>query len=398
MENTVFILAIFLYHGVIFTESGRPDSSVTITKFIMNHGYAVEVHNVITEDGYILEIHRIPGIIHEKLNVTKKEKVALLMHGLIGSSATWLVTGPNISMAFNLVDKGYDVWLGNNRGNTYSSKHVSKLETSYGFWDFSWHEMGIYDLPATIDYVLNNTNKKNLHLLCFSQGCTQTFVMGSLKPEYNKKIKIVVALSPGAYMTHLSGLLRFITPFTYMLMSISEEVGYFPVLPASPILTIFTSNFCKLGSIFQPVCIFIIFAVVGFGNEEVYQDKLDLILKFEPAGSSFKQVCHFGFGQYHPGTFRQYYYGSKKNLELYNSTTPPDYPLEKINFPIAIYHGSGDYLATPEDIAALVKKLPNVVEHYLVPGEKLNHYDLVFGRNIRQLVYDRALALMEKYN
>ena len=51
-----------------------------------------------------------------------------------------------------------------------------------------------------------------------------------------------------------------------------------------------------------------------------------------------------------------------------------------------------------QDVATLVKKLPNVVDHYLVPRRKLNHYDLIFGRNIRKLVYNRALALMEKYD
>ncbi|XP_033218449.1 lipase member K-like [Belonocnema kinseyi] len=300
MEKTFFIFAITLCHGVVFTDSGRPDPSVTINKLIMNYGYAFEIHNVITDDGYILEIHRIPGIINGKLNGTKKEKVALLMHGLIGSSATWVLTGPNRSIAFNLVNKGYDVWLGNNRGNTYSTKHVSKLETSYGFWDFSWHEMGIYDLPATIDYVLRYTNKKSLHLLCFSQGCTQTFVMGSLKPEYNKKIKFVVALSPAVYMTHLSGIASFISPFTYILSSILGELGFFPFLQASPLFRIFTSYFCKLGSLFQPICLSIIFAFIGPGYEEIDQDKLEHFLKYEPAGSSLKQAAHYGFGQYNP--------------------------------------------------------------------------------------------------
>ena len=77
--------------------------------------------------------------------------------------------------------------------------------------------MGIYDLPSTMDYILNNTNRKNLSYVCFSQGCTQTFVMGSLKPEYNEKIKFAVALSPAVYMTHMRGVIQFISPFTYIL-------------------------------------------------------------------------------------------------------------------------------------------------------------------------------------
>ncbi|XP_033213205.1 uncharacterized protein LOC117170525 [Belonocnema kinseyi] len=58
------------------------------------------------------------------------------MHGNLGSSADWVVTGPSNGLAFLLADSGYDVWLGNNRGNTYSKNHTIFLETSYGFWDF----------------------------------------------------------------------------------------------------------------------------------------------------------------------------------------------------------------------------------------------------------------------
>ena len=44
-----------------------------------------------------------------------------------------------LCLALILANKGYDVWLGNNRGNTYSRKHLSKLDTSYGYWDFRYY-------------------------------------------------------------------------------------------------------------------------------------------------------------------------------------------------------------------------------------------------------------------
>ncbi|XP_033230502.1 lipase 3-like isoform X3 [Belonocnema kinseyi] len=58
------------------------------------------------------------------------------MHENLGSSADWVVTGPSNGLAFLVADSGYDIWLGNNRGNTYSKKHTMFLETSYGFRDF----------------------------------------------------------------------------------------------------------------------------------------------------------------------------------------------------------------------------------------------------------------------
>lgn len=77
---------------------------------------------------------------------------------------------------------------------------------------FSWHEMGIYDLPAMIDYILYKTGQKQLFYIGFSQGTTQFWVLMSLKPEYNRKIKLMSALAPVAYTGHIGGLLR---PLSY---------------------------------------------------------------------------------------------------------------------------------------------------------------------------------------
>lgn len=38
---------------------------------------------------------------------------------------------------------GFDVWLGNARGNTHSRKHETlNPDRHRDFWDFSWHEIG----------------------------------------------------------------------------------------------------------------------------------------------------------------------------------------------------------------------------------------------------------------
>lgn len=41
----------------------------------------------------------------------------------------------NVS-AFFLADNGYDVWLGNLRGNAYSSKHVNRTVNNRDYWNF----------------------------------------------------------------------------------------------------------------------------------------------------------------------------------------------------------------------------------------------------------------------
>lgn len=54
-------------------------------------GYPVEIHTVTNKDGYILEMHRIPN------KMTQKPPV-LFLHGLISSSADYIINNPNESL------------------------------------------------------------------------------------------------------------------------------------------------------------------------------------------------------------------------------------------------------------------------------------------------------------
>ena len=72
-----------------------------------------------------------------------------MQHGFLDSSMLWVINGVDYSPAFKLANEGFDVWLGNSRGTTYSRKHV-KLDANKDrkYWDFSWAEQGKYDAPA----------------------------------------------------------------------------------------------------------------------------------------------------------------------------------------------------------------------------------------------------------
>jgi lysosomal acid lipase/cholesteryl ester hydrolase len=57
---------------------------------------------------------------------------------------------------------GYDVWLGNNRGCIYSRGHTNLTANDAAYFDFSFYEMGQYDLPATIDYIREITDQEKI--------------------------------------------------------------------------------------------------------------------------------------------------------------------------------------------------------------------------------------------
>ena len=75
------------------------------------------------------------------------------MHGLLSSSDSFVTNDEDKALAFVLANRGYDVWLGNNRGNKYAKGHVQYSTEDKAFWDFTFDEMATYDLPAAFSFI-----------------------------------------------------------------------------------------------------------------------------------------------------------------------------------------------------------------------------------------------------
>ena len=101
-----------------------------------DRGFPVEEHYVTTQDGFILNLQRIPHGRNRSNQNRSRKPIVFLQHGLASDSTNWVLNGPLDSLGFILADRGFDVWPGNSRGNMYSQRHVNLKLSQDEFWDW----------------------------------------------------------------------------------------------------------------------------------------------------------------------------------------------------------------------------------------------------------------------
>lgn len=153
---------------------------------IENNGYSFERHKIITEDGYINTAWRI----NNPLTYDPSKLPVLVNHGLLDTSYTFLALNISHSLIYLLADEGYDIWLPNIRGGTFSFEHIiyDSAELNSEYWDFTFHEIVLFDLPANINYVLEYTKKEKLNYIGHSQGGFLLLIGFTFNPNYYNNI------------------------------------------------------------------------------------------------------------------------------------------------------------------------------------------------------------------
>ncbi|KAJ3656552.1 hypothetical protein Zmor_015623 [Zophobas morio] len=373
----------------------HPYADLNVEELITKYEYPVQVHHVTTEDGYILTLQRIP---HGRKSGPPQNGPVLLVPGLLQSAWDFVHYGPNHSLPFLLTEKGYDVWLGNVRGTTWSRKHKTlDPDKDAAYWNYTIEEIAIHDLPTIIDYILETTRRNSLHYVGFSQGTSAFFMMGSLRSEYLSKIKLMTAFGPAVFMKNpRSPIVKFIAnnwrtgEILYSFFKRHELFGR-----SDPVVWYLKYICNDENSFLMNLCIHHFFIFAGDNYDELDKSMVPLTTSNYPCGASLRQIVHM-YQMINSGNFCKYDFGSR-NLEVYGQEYPPHYDLSKVKVPVALYYSSNDWIVDTPNIDRLIQSLPNVVKSYKVPLEKFSHSDFLYAKNVANLLYNIVIDDISKY-
>lgn len=361
-----------------------PETDMNVTQIIRYNGYPAEEYSVVTDDGYIIYIQRIPSGRNQDPS-TGPKPVIFLQHGLLCSSSNWVINLPSEGFAFVLADAGFDVWLGNVRGNTYGLRHVKYPVHSDEFWNFSWDEMASQDLPAMLNFVTNKTSQSSIYYAAHSQGTLMAFAEFSRNKELAKKVKKFFAMGPVATVGHMESPIKYLADAIDEIEILFDIFGVRDFLPSDAIIHWLAKHVCSDKDL-ETFCSDIIFIICGFDKKQLNETRLPIYYTHTPAGTSVRNMVHFA-QMYKSKKFQMYDYGnSKENKKHYGQPTPPRYNASDMTVPVALYWAQNDWLADPTDVKALLPLLPNKLYNNYI--KNWDHLDFIWGMDAAKIVYN----------
>uniref|UniRef100_A0A8C6YFZ2 Lipase n=1 Tax=Naja naja TaxID=35670 RepID=A0A8C6YFZ2_NAJNA len=359
----------------------NPETFMNISERIRYWGYCCEEYEILTEDGYYLNMNRIPG---------GNKSAILLMHGLVLDGSVWVSNLPHQSLGFILADAGYDVWIGNSRGNSWSRRHKYLSVNETEFWNFSFHEMGTYDLSAMTEFILQKTGQQKIFYAGHALGSLIAYVGFSVLPHLAEKIKMFFALGP-AYTLHkaISPILQ-IGHLPEVLIKFIFGQKEFGLL--SPLQRAVLAQQCS-HPLADELCKQTLSLMGGFNLKNLNKSRSDVYVSHFPDYTSVKNIIHLS-QLMRSGLLRYFDYGLK-NIDVYNQTTPPFYRIEAITVPVAMWSGGQDWVCQLKEIAQLQSRTTNLVYNKEFPD--WTHWDFIWGIDAHQRAYKEILGLMDKF-
>ncbi|XP_018561404.1 lipase member K-like [Anoplophora glabripennis] len=364
-----------------------------VPETIKRHGYPVLEYKVQTPDGYILTMFRIPR--DDTKNPKAKYHPVYLQHGLVATCANFVGLGKN-SLAFVLADAGYDVWLGNYRGNSYSQEHVNLTVYDEAYWDHSMDEVALLDLPSTFRTILKHTgHDSKIIFIGHSLGTSIALMYGAEFPEEARNIiHLFVLMSPAYTLSNMISPYRLAAPYGDFILDTVRNLKMERLVSHAQELRRMVVPMCTESPPMMQFCMQLYNLFYG-PNTDLGPESIPVYFNQLPGGTSIKILNHAA--DLVLGNFRKYNY-KHLNLKHYGRLTPPIYDIKNIHVPVYLMFSAQDW-ATPEaDARNLWRNLPSESRYGMrkINIDTFNHIDFVFGRHARQLVYDPLVEVLDK--
>jgi len=349
-------------------------------------GFHFEEFTIETGDHYLLKVFRV------RRNKEPIERPpVLLIHGIVDSADDWGIN--DNSILHNLIVHEHDVWLLNTRGNKYSCRHTTIPSSWAKFWDFSFDEMGKYDVPATVKYI-SSLLKKKVAILAHSQGTTQTFVAFAEIPNMSDYVSRFLALAPIVYLTGFDKNSIYNFMITHKFLESVEKVGINRILEhklngnwaSDWLLRLFCSTRMS-------ICNFLMSKITDKDPSKVDPKIYRRLLEHNPSRTNVKSVKHFVQQVVHyNGYLNKFDYGKKENLKRYGQIDPPAYDVKNLNVPSFFFYGDNDLFLTEKTIEKLREDFPKSHYHFY-PG--WGHLCYFIGKETRPLINEILADLKE---
>ncbi|KAM6203816.1 lipase member M-like [Sarcoramphus papa] len=227
-----------------------------------------------------------------------------VQHGLVLDGSNWVSSFPNSSLGFILADAGYDVWIGNSRGSSWSRRHLNFSVDQEEFWDFRLGEW--------------------MHL---------AFLAGY--EEFNREKLLTQPGDLHSKQDTLKDSPSDRTLRTLHLLCLNPELGQLP--------------HCYAALLWVP----------RDGQLQTPAQTSGLCWGKDPHGCASPMTAK-------TGEFKQFDYG-EKNKEKYNQTSTPFYRIEDMMVPTALWSGGEDWVNPPPETQRLLPRITNVVHHEHFP-------------------------------
>jgi lysosomal acid lipase/cholesteryl ester hydrolase len=319
--------------------------------------------------------------------------VALVIHGILDSSDSFAIADD--SVINKLLELGYEVWAGNNRGTKYSCTHQTLDNKSPEYWDFSFEDMARDDVPAFYKKVLEETKVQKITLISHSQGGTQSFAALASSQEIQDQTELFIALAPVLYMNRFPDnpnifywLAKFKVPQLFQMLGINYVT--FVDIGQNPIIHFIIDLFCNKTSF---VCEYLFHLTTDKQAGFLDLEKMPYYLSYDPSGTSRKAFQHFTQLMFTKDPkFQMYDYGKAENVKKYGTESPPVFDISKIKTKTAIFYGENDNLCTLENVAFINDKKKDCINFYM---DRWGHLEYTWGKDKSVFLekFERALKL-----